>query len=596
MLFWLHLLLLQLLWPFVWPFRICAFNVQHFADKKAANGEVMEILVKIVQRCDICLLQEVQDPKGRAVSKLLLELNRSTDLFLAVSSPSLGRLTYKEQYVFIYKSDKISLSDHYLYDDNDPAKPDVFAREPYVVRFRLLSPGLQDLLVIPQHTEPTKAAEELQALYDVAMDARSRTGCKDIVIMGDFNADCSYLSNKKKRDLRLYNDPDFYWAVADYMDTTVKQTTNCSYDKIVVYGKKLKDMLSFAGIYDFPKELGLTEGEIPAHTYLLPFLYMTFLPNVMTNGSPIKGTQYFLICFWSFIAFSNGVMRTPVFLLFLLGLHVSTATFKICSFNIKTFGEAKASNKKIMDALVKILTRCDISVIQEVRDSKGEAVPALVTELNRYDGIHWYKHLESKRLGKNSYKEQYAFIYRSDTVKLVDWYQYVEDNPDDPDAFAREPFIVRFRSSKTVVKEFVLMSHHTCPREAGKEISRLLQVMLDVKSRWKIENIMLLGDLNAACGYVTVDEWKNIQLQSSKTFHWLISDKEDTTVNKRTHCAYDRIVVHGEEFLKAIVPGSAKPYNFQKKLGLTEEEALEVSDHFPVEVHLRIDPRTEREL
>ncbi|KAM5146404.1 deoxyribonuclease-1-like [Mantella aurantiaca] len=289
-------------------------------------------------------------------------------------------------------------------------------------------------------------------------------------------------------------------------------------------------------------------------------------------------------------------MKIPLLLLFLLGLHFSAAAFKICAFNIKSFGEAKASNKKIMNALVKILTRCDISAIQEVRDSKGEAVPTLVMELNRYDTNHQYKYVESKRLGKNSYKEQFVFIYRSDLVKVVDWYQYVEDHPDHPEAFAREPFVVRFHSPRTVMKDFALMSHHTCPREAAKEINRLLQVMLEVKSRWRIESVMLLGDLNAACGYVTNEEWKNIQLRSSNTFHWLIGDKDDTTVNTKTHCAYDRIVVHGEEFLKAIIPGSAKPFNFQKKLGLSEEEALEVSDHFPVEVNLRTDPRMDREL
>ncbi|XP_075434436.1 deoxyribonuclease-1-like isoform X4 [Ascaphus truei] len=221
---------------------------------------------------------------------------------------------------------------------------------------------------------------------------------------------------------------------------------------------------------------------------------------------------------------------------------------------------------------------------------------SVLRELNRYDGSHQYTHLESRRLGRNSYKEQFVFIYRSDVVKVTDWYQYVEDPPDHPDAFAREPFIVRFHSPKTVLKDFVLMSHHTCPREAAKEINKLLQVMLEVKRRWRIENIMLLGDLNAACGYVTVTDWRGIQLRSGGTFHWLIGDKDDTTVSQKTHCAYDRIVVHGEDFLKAIVPGSAKPFNFKKKLGLSEEEALAVSDHFPVEVNLRGDHIRDREL
>ncbi|MEE6505867.1 hypothetical protein FKM82_005682, partial [Ascaphus truei] len=157
-------------------------------------------------------------------------------------------------------------------------------------------------------------------------------------------------------------------------------------------------------------------------------------------------------------------------------------------------------------------------------------------------------------------------------------------------------FYIKYCSLCEVLKDFVLMSHHTCPREAAKEINKLLQVMLEVKRRWRIENIMLLGDLNAACGYVTVTDWRGIQLRSGGTFHWLIGDKDDTTVSQKTHCAYDRIVVHGEDFLKAIVPGSAKPFNFKKKLGLSEEEALAVSDHFPVEVNLRGDHIRDREL
>ncbi|XP_053329780.1 deoxyribonuclease gamma-like [Spea bombifrons] len=278
--------------------------------------------------------------------------------------------------------------------------------------------------------------------------------------------------------------------------------------------------------------------------------------------------------------------------LLLLSAHLAAAAFKICAFNVKSFGEAKVSNKRVLESLVKILARCDICVIQEVRDAKGEAIPTLVKELNRYAGHHLYAHLNSRRLGRNSYKEQLVFLYRSDTVEVTDWHQYEEH----PESFAREPLAVRFHSPRTVMKDFVVMSHHTCPREAAKEINALLELMLDVERRWKVESVMLLGDLNASCGYVTVEEWKGILRRSSDTFHWLIGDQEDTTVSHKTHCAYDRIVIHGERFLKAIVQGSAKPFNFAKKLGLSEEEALRVSDHFPVEVNLRIHPRVDREL
>lgn len=37
----------------------------------------------------------------------------------------------------------------------------------------------------------------------------------------------------------------------------------------------------------------------------------------------------------------------------------------------------------------------------------------------------------------------------------------------------------------------------------------------------------------------------------------------------------------------AVVPKSAKPFNFQKAYKLTDEQALDVSDHYPVEVTLK---------
>ncbi|XP_040260957.1 deoxyribonuclease-1-like 1 isoform X2 [Bufo bufo] len=261
MFIWLHLLVLAAAWPCVWPFRICAFNAQHFGEKKVANEDILNVVVKIVRRCDIFLLQEVHDPKGLVVSKLMGALNRPEDPFLAISSPPIGRKSYKEQYVFIYRSSRITAKDQYKYEDNDPSAPDVFAREPYVVRFGLESAALQDLVVIPQHTEPDKAPTELEALYDVFLDVRSRWRCKNVVLMGDFNAGCSYLSKKKTKTLRLHKDPDFHWLISDGTDTTVKESTSCPYDRIVVYGQELTDLVRSSGIYNFTKELRLTEAE-----------------------------------------------------------------------------------------------------------------------------------------------------------------------------------------------------------------------------------------------------------------------------------------------------------------------------------------------
>ncbi|XP_070695708.1 deoxyribonuclease-1-like 1 [Pempheris klunzingeri] len=289
-------------------------------------------------------------------------------------------------------------------------------------------------------------------------------------------------------------------------------------------------------------------------------------------------------------------MRSSSFLLlsFLAGVcNVQGASdFRVCAFNLQHFGDSKSKKSNVMHTLTRIITRCDVCLLQEVRDIKETAVNLLLVHLNRYDTDHEYKAVASERLGRSeSYQEQYVFVYRTDSVTIAGQYQYPDDKPGDVDAFAREPFVVRFKAPKTAIKEFVLIPQHTTPSNTTKELDALYDVLQHVRKMWKTEDVMLLGDFNADCGYLAKKNRKNVRLITEKRLYWLIPDKTDTTVRPTTSCTYDRIVVHGESFARAIVPLSAKPFNFQIAYRLTDDQALEVSDHYPVEVLLKVTDR-----
>lgn len=53
------------------------------------------------------------------------------------------------------------------------------------------------------------------------------------------------------------------------------------------------------------------------------------------------------------------------------------------------------------------------------------------------------------------------------------------------------------------------------------------------------QDIVLLGDFNMGCSYVTGSDWQQIRLFTDKSFHWLITNEADTTVS-HTNCPYDR--------------------------------------------------------
>ncbi|XP_070424734.1 deoxyribonuclease-1 [Equus przewalskii] len=280
----------------------------------------------------------------------------------------------------------------------------------------------------------------------------------------------------------------------------------------------------------------------------------------------------------------RGARLTGV-LLALAGLLQVALSLRIAAFNIRTFGETKMSNDTLSNYIVQILNRYDIALIQEVRDSHLTAVGKLLDRLNQ-DDPNTYHFVVSEPLGRNNYKERYLFVFRPDQVSLLDSYQYNDGcEPCGNDTFSREPAIVKFSSPFTQVKEFAIVPLHAAPSDALAEIDSLYDVYLDVQQKWDMEDIMLMGDFNAGCSYVTSSQWPSIRLRRNPAFWWLIPDTADTTV-KSTHCAYDRIVVAGTLLQEAVVPDSAVPFDFQAAYGLNDQTAEAISDHYPVEVTL----------
>ncbi|XP_035518727.1 deoxyribonuclease-1-like [Morone saxatilis] len=263
---------------------------------------------------------------------------------------------------------------------------------------------------------------------------------------------------------------------------------------------------------------------------------------------------------------------------------------KIASFNIQKFGKNKVSDPDILNILVKVTTHTHTHTMTcffTCKTVANDSVKILLDALNKSNRTHHYTLKISSRLGRKQYKEQFMFLYRDDMVDFVESYQYDDQMTESGDVFARDPYILRFRCLNTVLKDLVMIPVHTKPDDSEKELDELYDVFQDVKKKWRTDNVMILGDFNADGLYVSKKEMKGIRIRSDKNFHWLIGDDVDTTASNRNDHTYDRIVVYGDDMLQAVVPNSAKPFNFQKAYGLSEEQALKVSDHYPVEVEIK---------
>ncbi|XP_032462307.1 deoxyribonuclease-1-like 2 isoform X1 [Phocoena sinus] len=243
------------------------------------------------------------------------------------------------------------------------------------------------------------------------------------------------------------------------------------------------------------------------------------------------------------------------------------AALRIGAFNIRSFGDSKVSYPACSGIIAQILAGYDITLVQEVRDSDLSAVSALMELINSVSR-HEYSFVSSKPLGQDQYKETYLFVYRKDTVSVVDTYQYL----DSEDAFSREPFVVKFSAAGSAAEELVLIPLHAAPHQAVAEIDALYDVYLDLIDKWGTYDMLFLGDFNADCSYVQAQDWMAIRLRSSEVFKWLIPDSADTTVGN-SDCAYDRIVVCGARLRSSLKPQSAAVYDFQEEFGLYQVQA-----------------------
>eukprot|EP00057_Strongylocentrotus_purpuratus_P014446 XP_011668920.1 PREDICTED: uncharacterized protein LOC100891970 isoform X2 [Strongylocentrotus purpuratus] len=520
-------------------FRVGAFNLRIFGQKKMTDTTVVATIVRIILRYDIILLQEIRDSEGTAIDVLLNLVNSvaSSDPYAMVISERLGRSFSKEQYAYFYRSSKARLVKDYVY--KDPG--DRFEREPYIAVFESSYTAVSPFAIVGIHTKPADAWEEISLLVEVDKEL----GVEDVVFAGDFNADCSYVPNYRWEQVPLRTDPRYKWLIEDDVDTTVSNT-DCSYDRFVIAGAGMESSVlpCSAAVFRFDTEYDLTQEEALDVSDHYPIEF-TMLPPKFKHSIP---------------------------------------SLSIAAFNIQIFGETKSGKDDVMDILAKIMNRYDLVLIQEIRDSRENepAVKELQDLVNRKNPDP-FQYVISERLGRTSSKEQYAYFYRPSKLQLITSYVFEETQGD---YFQREPFIAHFKSPTTYVKEFIIGGIHTQPDEAVAEIDNLVDVYNAIQQKFDVENIIFTGDFNADCTYVSKRRWSDIRLKSDSRFCWLINNDVDTTV-KGTDCAYDRFVIAGNEIKEGIVPYSATVFRFDLEYNLSETEAALVSDHYPIELHLR---------
>ncbi|KAJ4926642.1 hypothetical protein JOQ06_014391 [Pogonophryne albipinna] len=346
--------------------KIATFNVLRLGWEKVNKEGVRDIIIKIMSQYSVVLLVEVMDKTGGDAMGLLLQhlneyVDNTNNPYRKLGSELLGPKGHKEKFVYFYRKNEVEIIRCYQYVDNDE---DVITRQPFIVRLNCQNTVVQDLVLIPVHIKPKNAEAELNALHDVVEVVRKRLQNDNIMILGDFNADGPYLSKKKKKTLRIFLAP-YHLLIGDDVDTTTTKKKKSTYDRIVVYGKRMLEAIvpNSAIAYNFDREWNLEDKQTK---------------SVNVGWAPFIG--------------------------------LPTSTIAGCSqivseYSVVVLLEVMDESGKAMKLLLKHLN--------DYGDNRSNP----------------YRKLGSEPLGSGRHKEKFVYFYRENEVQILDSYQYLAREP-----------------------------------------------------------------------------------------------------------------------------------------------------------------------
>jgi len=231
---------------------VASFNIQIFGQTKISKPEIMDVISRIIKRYDVVAIQEVRSEEQNVIPTLLSYVNDANTSYDYIISQRLGRTGSKEQYAFVYNTKTVDLIPESSYVVADP--DDVFEREPFVAFFRS---GNFDFKLVNNHIKPEDVSAELSQLAVVINDVYDSSSEKDIIVLGDMNADGSYFDENKLAAIF----PLWIQLIGNDEDTTVAVSDN-TYDRMMTRDTTANvEYTGKSGVFRWDAEYGVTDTD-----------------------------------------------------------------------------------------------------------------------------------------------------------------------------------------------------------------------------------------------------------------------------------------------------------------------------------------------
>ncbi|WP_188113670.1 helix-hairpin-helix domain-containing protein [Salinicola halimionae] len=169
---------------------------------------------------------------------------------------------------------------------------------------------------------------------------------------------------------------------------------------------------------------------------------------------------------------------------------IANADITIGSWNLKHLGW---NNGKRLDGVAEIAKGGDLWALEEVMGE--EAVTQLEHELEKQTGEKWSS-MASHEVGRSSYRESYAFMWRDSAVEYT---KGAVVYLDPGDLFAREPYLAEFRdreSGDTVAMAAVHIVYGDGRSDRTPEIRELVSIWDWMREVYPGSARLIAGDFN----------------------------------------------------------------------------------------------------
>ncbi|MCY1019179.1 deoxyribonuclease I [Pyxidicoccus sp. MSG2] len=214
---------------------------------------------------------------------------------------------------------------------------------------------------------------------------------------------------------------------------------------------------------------------------------------------------------------------------------------------------------------------CDLVFLQEVMNT--DVMPALAQALTQVSGVSW-TYAQTPLIGRSSYKEIYAVLYRTDTVSLLSSTVY----SDSGDKFEREPQIVKVRHTPTGA-DYTFINWHAIwgtAAERDVEVRNIDTVFKSVQDgSTSDQDVILVGDHNMAC---TGASWSELAALSPA-----VSCKLDVATTLNTSGGFANAYDHFWMQSTYVTEFSTSGRDY---IASTTDYVTRLSDHAPVYLSL----------